>query len=263
MNKMNRIDALFQTKNKNVLSIYFTAGYPEVDSAPEIIYDLSEAGADIIEIGIPFSDPLADGPVIQKSNVAALHNGMSVSLLFKQLSGIRKKVSVPLIIMSYINPVFKYGIEEFCGKCKEVGIDGVILPDLPPESYSSYRKYFEINNLYNILLISPRTSEARLRMIDRNSAGFVYMVSSSSTTGVKTGFSDDQILFFERIKDLDLTLPRLIGFGISNASSFNEACRMANGAIIGSAFIKMLGDGGCDPCSIRQFISEIRGDHDY
>lgn len=264
MKKMNRIDALFNSKKKNILSIYFTAGYPEVDSAPEIIKEIAGAGADMIEIGIPFSDPLADGPVIQKSSYTALQNGMNISLLFRQLSEIRKEIDIPLILMSYLNPVLKFGMAGFCRKCREVGIDGTILPDLPPEIYrENYQGLFEKNNLDNILLISPQTTEVRLRMIDRISTGFIYMVSSSSTTGIRTGFSADQILYFKRINDMGLTLPRLIGFGISDSSSYKEACKMANGAIIGSAFIKMLGDKGAGRGSIRHFINEIRGGPDY
>ena len=257
---MHRIDKLFQTKRKNILSIYFTAGYPFTDSTTGIIKNLAMAGVDMIEIGMPFSDPLADGPMIQRSNEAALHNGMSISLLFKQLADIRNKVQIPLILMGYINPVLKFGIEEFCHKCNEVEIDGVILPDLPPEIYlDQYPGLFEKYNLFNILLISPQSDDERIRMIDRISRGFVYMVSSSSTTGIKGVFSEDQISYFRRIKEMNLANPRLIGFGISDASSFNEACRMAEGAIIGSAFIKMLSESGVSIDNINKFIGKIKG----
>lgn len=257
---MHRIDKLFQTKRKNILSIYFTAGYPITDSTTGIIKNLAMTGVDMIEIGMPFSDPLADGPMIQRSNEAALRNGMSISLLFKQLADIRNKVQIPLILMGYINPVLKFGIEEFCRKCNEVEIDGVILPDLPPETcLDLYPGLFEKYNLYNILLVSPQSDDGRIRMIDGISRGFVYMVSSSSTTGIKGVFSEDQISYFRRIKEMNLANPRLIGFGISDASSFNEACRMAEGAIIGSAFIKMLSESGASYDNISKFVSKIKG----
>lgn len=257
---MNRIDKLFQTKKKNILSIYFTAGYPLIDSTDLIIKDLSNVGVDMIEIGMPFSDPLADGPMIQKSSEEALRNGMNINLLFRQLADIRNEVSIPLILMGYINPVLKFGIEEFCRKCNEVEIDGVILPDLPPEVYlEQYQEMFELHNIYNIFLICPQSDDERIRMIDSISRGFIYMVSSSSTTGIKRSFSEDQISYFKRIKALNLVNPLLIGFGISDAGSFTEACRMARGAVIGSAFIKMLGDKGAIYESIRLFISEIKG----
>jgi len=257
---MNRIDKLFQTKKNNILSIYFTAGYPLIDSTAGIIKDLAMAGVDMIEIGMPFSDPLADGPVIQKSSEASLHNGMNINLLFNQLADIRSQVTIPLVLMGYINPVLKLGMEEFCRKCDEVEIDGVILPDLPPEIYvDQYQGLFEKYNLYNILLISPQSHDERIRMIDRISRSFVYMVSAASTTGIKGSFSEDQITYFKRIKVMNLVNPRLIGFGISDFSSFTEACRMAHGAVIGSAFIKILGDKGANSDTIKQFISEIRG----
>lgn len=255
---MNRIDLLFQTKKEDILSIYFTAGYPLIDSTCEIISNLVLAGVDMIEIGMPFSDPLADGPVIQRSNETALKNGMSIKLLFSQLADIRKTVNIPLLLMGYINPVLKFGIDNFCYNCASSGIDGVILPDLPPELYlKQYSGIFQKNGLHNIFLISPQTDDKRIEMIDSISRGFIYMVSSSSTTGTKTGFSEDQISYFKRIKEMNLTNPRLIGFGISDAYSFNEACRMAKGVVIGSAFIKVLGEKGVDSKSIRQFIDSI------
>jgi tryptophan synthase alpha chain len=257
---MNRIDTLFQTKKNNILSIYFTAGYPLIDSTAGIIKDLAMAGIDMIEIGMPFSDPLADGPVIQKSSEEALHNGMNINLLFNQLADIRSQVTIPLVLMGYINPILKLGMEGFCHKCDEIEIDGVILPDLPPEVYvDQYQGLFEKYNLYNILLISPQSHDERIRMIDSISRGFIYMVSAASTTGIKGSFSEDQISYFKRIKGMNLMNPRLIGFGISDASSFAEACRMAHGAVIGSAFIKILGDKGANSETIKQFISEIRG----
>ena len=256
---MNRINKLFQTRGGNILSIYFTAGYPLIDSTAGIIKELAMSGVDMIEIGMPFSDPLADGPVIQRSSEEALRNGMNISLLFRQLTNIRREVTIPLIIMSYINPVLKFGMENFCRKCAETEIDGVILPDLPPEVYlEQYSGLFEKHNLHNIFLISPQSDDERIKMIDNISRGFIYMVSSSSTTGVKVGFSEDQITYFKRIKEMDLANPRLIGFGISDSDTFAEACRMAHGAIIGSAFVKMLGDNDAGSESIMKFVYKIR-----
>jgi tryptophan synthase alpha chain len=257
---MNRIDKLFQTKSKNVLSIYFTAGYPLINSTTRIIKYLSDAGADMIEIGVPFSDPLADGPVIQRSSEAALKNGMSINLLFNQLADIRKTITLPLLLMGYINPVLKFGMDNFCNKCAETGIDGVILPDLPPDIYADqYSGLFEKNGLYNILLISPQSEYERIKMIDRISRGFVYIVSSSSTTGIRRSFSEEQISYFRRIREMKLHNPLMIGFGISDKESFDIVCREADGAIIGSAFIKMLHEKGANPEDIRRFINEIRG----
>jgi tryptophan synthase alpha chain len=257
--RMNRIDELFSKKTGNILSVYFTAGYPALDSTVEIIRELASAGTDLIEIGIPFSDPVADGPVIQKSNDAALKNGMNLKLLFNQLKDIRKETDMPLILMSYINPVLRYGIEEFCVKCEEAGIDGVILPDLTPEIYkASYLKLFLEHNLYNILLISKETSAARIWEIDRLSRGFIYMVSSSSTTGIKSNFSNDQKEYFRKVKNMNLKNPALIGFGISDSETYREACKYSAGAIIGSAFIKFLGNGQDRKNIIREFIKNIR-----
>ena len=257
---MNRIDKLFRNKKNNILSIYFTAGYPELTSAEGIIKDLCAAGVDMIEIGMPFSDPLADGPVLQQSNCAALKNGMNIHLLFTQLENIRKEVSIPLILMGYLNPVLRFGMEEFCRKCAETGIDGVIIPDLPPEVWiGQYRPFFEKYNLYNILLISPRTDDERIRKIDAVSRGFIYIVSSSSTTGIKEGLSDAQIDYLKRLHRMDLKNPGLAGFGISDADTFSTACNYSRGAIIGSAFVKMLGEKPAGYFTIREFIDSITG----
>ncbi len=256
---MNRIDKLFATKENGVLSVYFTAGYPTAGSTTDIIKTLADSGVDMIEIGIPFSDPLADGPVIQKSSTTALKNGMSVSLLFSQLEGIRNSVNVPLILMGYLNPVLKYGVENFCQRCSETGIDGVILPDLPPEVYiEKYRTTFKKYGIYNILLISPRTDTGRIRFIDTVSEGFIYMVSASSVTGIKKGFTDEQREYFKRIREMNLKNPLLIGFGISSHETFTEACKNARGAIVGSAFIKMLGEKGFSKENIKNFIENIK-----
>jgi tryptophan synthase alpha chain len=257
---MNRIDKLFKEKQNDILSVYFTAGYPLLDSTTGIIKALEDAGTDIVEIGIPFSDPMADGPVIQRSNEIALKNGMSLKLLFSQLYNIRKKVKIPLLLMGYINPVMQFGFENFCRQCMENGIDGVIIPDMPPIVYlEEYHSVFEKYNLYNILLISPLSDDNRIRTIDEISRGFIYMVSSSSVTGAKGSFSDVQLSYFNRVKDLKLNNPVMVGFGISNHLTFINACEYGRGGIIGSAFIKILGEEGNLAEKIGQFFGEIRG----
>jgi tryptophan synthase alpha chain len=256
---MNRIEQLFKKKSENILSIYFTAGYPLPDSTTTIIKTLVKAGADMIEIGIPFSDPMADGPVIQKSNDIALKRGMSLKLLFRQLQNIRNEVNIPLLLMGYFNPVLQFGVENFCRCCSETGIDGTILPDLPLEVYQDeYRSLFDKYNLNNIFLISPQTSIKRILRIDKISHGFIYMVSSSATTGEKHNFSSEQVEYFERIKDMNLGNPTLIGFGISDNNTFTLACNYAEGAIIGSAFVKMLGTENNTVEGIIKFVDEIK-----
>jgi tryptophan synthase alpha chain len=255
---MNRIDRLFENKESNILSIYFTAGYPEIDNTVSIVKLLEQHGADMLEIGMPFSDPLADGPVIQQSSHQAIENGMSIRLLFEQLSDIRKDVDIPLILMGYLNPVMQFGIEQFCKKCHETGIDGIILPDLPMKDYlETYKAIFERYNLYNIFLITPQTTKDRIRLIDENSHGFIYMVSSSSTTGVKGQFTEEQISYFDRIRAMNLKNPRIIGFGISDAHSFSKACEYANGAIVGSAFIRALEGEGDLQDKIKGFFDRL------
>jgi tryptophan synthase alpha chain len=257
---MNRIDKLFKEKKTNVLSVYFTAGYPELNSTVTIIKALEAAGADMIEIGMPFSDPMADGPVIQHSNEKALRNGMNLKLLFSQLENIRNEVKVPLVLMGYLNTVLQFGIEEFCMKSMETGIDGIILPDLPPSYYvKEYKSVFDKHNLYNILLISPQSSSERISEIDKISRGFVYMVSSSSVTGNSGNFSDDQLSYFKRVTHMSLKNARLIGFGISNHETFIISGTYSNGGIIGSAFVKVLGKEGDIKRNIHQFVKEIRG----
>ncbi|MGE5427851.1 MAG: tryptophan synthase subunit alpha [Methylococcaceae bacterium] len=256
----NRINKLFKDKENNILSVFFTAGYPHLEDTVPTIQELVKNGVDMIEIGMPFSDPVADGPAIQQSSLVALNNGMSVRVLFEQLKHIRQSVEVPLILMGYINPVLQYGMEAFCQKCKEIGIDGLIIPDLPLGVYQEeYQSIFEENNLHNIFLITPQTSDERLRQIDQASSGFIYMVSSNSTTGAKAGVTDVQNQYFERIKAFHLNNPRMIGFGISNADTFRNACHYANGAIIGSAFVNAL--AAQDPLTekVARFIATIRG----
>lgn len=256
---MNRIDKLFNEKTTNILSVYFTAGYPNLDSTAGIIKALSDSGADMIEIGMPFSDPIADGPVIQQSNQNALRNGMNLKLLFQQLSYIRNEVKIPLLLMGYLNPVMQFGIEKFCSHCERVGIDGVILPDMPPLVYAEeYLNIFDKYNLFNILLITPQSSEERIAYIDKISRGFIYMVSSSSVTGSREGFSDDQMSYFKRVNEMKLENPCLVGFGISDQNTFMNACKYSRGGIIGSAFVKTLGKEGDSVEIIRKFINGIR-----
>ncbi|GHE69417.1 tryptophan synthase alpha chain [Roseivirga thermotolerans] len=256
--EMNRIEKLFQTKPNRVLNVYFTAGYPKLDDTVSILKALEASGADLIEIGIPFSDPVADGPTIQASNDVALNNGMTLKLLMEQLKDVRQKVSVPIVLMGYINPIVQYGIERFCEDCAARGIDGLILPDLPMFEYLEvYKPIFEKNGLLNTFLITPQTSEARIREIDNNTSGFIYMVSSASTTGAKTGISEEQEAYFKRVNSMGLKNPRLIGFGISNKETFDKACKNANGAIIGSAFIKVLGQEGDMEANINEFVNGV------
>lgn len=252
----NRIHLALQ-KPEKLLSIYFTAGFPQLQDTVPILRELQAAGADMVEIGLPFSDPLADGPTIQASSTQALRNGMHTELLFSQLKDIRKEVDIPLILMGYFNPVLQYGVEAFCQKCQEVGIDGLILPDLPLDIYErDYKHLIEPYGLSMVFLISPQTSEARVRQIDAASDSFIYMVSSASTTGVQTGFGQGQEAYFERIHAMGLEHPQVVGFGISDAASFQTATRTTKGAIIGSAFIRMLEEQGIS--GIRPFIQSIR-----
>jgi tryptophan synthase alpha chain len=256
---MNRIEKLFSNKKENILSIYFTAGYPEIDDTLTLIKELDRAGVDMIEIGMPFSDPVADGPVIQRSSEKALQNGMSLSLLFKQLEKVRTITDIPLILMGYINPFFRFGMENFIKKCSQAGIDGTIIPDLPVEEYlSSYSSLYEKHNLFNILLVSPQTPDKRIVYLDSISKGFLYMVSTSSTTGIKKGFDNSQTEYFRRVKKLNLNTPGLIGFGISDKESFELACSHSAGAIIGSAFIKALDENGGVKENTDRFIRFLK-----
>lgn len=250
---MNRIDQLFKTK-KDVLNIFLTAGYPNLNDTLKIIKELTDAGVDMIEIGIPFSDPMADGETIQHSSEVALKNGMSLKLLFKQLRGIRQITQIPLVMMGYLNPVLQYGVEKFCISCKEVGIDGVIFPDLPISAYEKkFKTQFEEVGLHNIQLITPQTSDERIREIEQKSSGFIYAVSSASTTGGAVN-SNAQQKYFERLQNLNLRLPTLIGFGIHNQDTFETVCQYSNGGIIGSAFVKHLELGK----PIVEFIQNIK-----
>ena len=253
---MNRIDQKFQ-EGKKLLSIYFSAGHPNLEDTVPILKELQKAGVDLIEIGLPFSDPLADGPTIQQSSTQALRNGMTTDKLFSQLENIRKEIHIPLILMGYFNPMMQYGIERFCLRCAQIGIDGLIIPDLPVDVYQEeYKFLFDQYGLYNMFLITPQTSEERIRFIDRMSKGFIYMVSSASVTGAKNTFGSEQTDYFKRIAALQLKTPTLVGFGISNAKTFKAATEHSFGAIIGSAFIKFLEEKGVG--EIDSFIKSIR-----
>lgn len=252
---MNRINKKLQ-EDKKLLSIYFTAGYPNLDDTTIIISELEKSGVDMIEIGMPFSDPLADGPTIQASSTQALQNGMSTEVLFQQLANIRKSVEIPLIIMGYFNPMMQFGVEKFCQKCQEVGIDGLIIPDLPLEIYESeYKDLFEKYGLKNIFLITPQTSKERILKIDQISESFIYLVSSSSVTGNQSGLDEIQENYFERIASLKLKNPQIIGFGISNKTTFQQATKHQKGAIIGSDFIKFIKNNPVE--SISYYIKNL------
>ena len=252
---MNRINQSLK-QDKKIISIYFTAGYPELHNTIEILQRLEKSGVDMVEIGLPFSDPLADGPTIQASSTQALRNGMTTNLLFNQLKDIRKSVKIPLIIMGYFNPILQYGVERFCETCKEIGIDGLIIPDLPVDVYNEqYKSIFEKNNLINVFLITPQTSDDRIRFIDSISKGFMYMVSSASVTGSQEGFGEAQKSYFKRIANMKLQNPQIVGFGISNRDTFKQATQFAKGAIIGSAFIKFISEKGIS--NIADFIDSV------
>ena len=254
--QMNRISKVFN-KKKDILSIYFTAGFPELNDTCSIIQSLEQSGVDIIEIGLPYSDPLADGPTIQASSAAALKNGMTTKTLFNQLKNIRKKTDIPLIIMGYFNPIMQYGVESFCKDCEMVGIDGLIIPDLPADIYyNNYKRIFDNSNLLNMFLITPQTSDKRIKFIDEISNGFIYMVSSFSITGAVNSFKNEQKEYFKRINGMNLKSPLLVGFGISNSKTFDDAVKFSRGAIIGSAFIKHLEDYGI--LKTNDFIKKIR-----
>ncbi|SBV99540.1 Tryptophan synthase alpha chain [uncultured Dysgonomonas sp.] len=238
---MNRIKQLFEKKQKNILSIYFTAGFPQLDDTCNVIRELEANGIDLIEIGIPFSDPMADGPTIQESGTIALRNGMTLKVLFEQLKDIRSDVTIPLILMGYLNPIMQYGFENFCKQCKETGIDGAIIPDLPFNDYiSQYKPIADKYDIKIVMLITPETSDERIRLIDEHTDGFIYMVSSASTTGAQSNFDDKKQAYFRKINGMNLRNPRLIGFGISNKATLEAAQENASGAIIGSKFITLL-----------------------
>ena len=256
---MNRLTKLLQNKDRGLLSVYFTAGFPQKDSTVGIIDALCKSGADLIEIGIPFSDPMADGVVIQHSSTVALRNGMSLSLLLNQVKeGRQRNPDTPFIVMGYLNPIMQMGAETFFRRAKDAGVDGVIIPDLPFDVYMA--EYKDMSRKYDIpmiMLITPETSDERIHLIDDNCDGFIYMVSAASTTGAKDSFGEEQLNYFRRINGMDLKHARLIGFGISNKRTYDDACSHSNGAIIGSQFIKCLESEVTPEAAVASLLSKI------
>lgn len=255
---MNRIKDLFRRKNREILSIYFTAGFPALNSTMEILTSLQNQGADMVELGMPFSDPLADGPVIQHSSEVALKNGMNLDLMFEQTKDLRQTISIPVVLMGYLNPLLQYGVEAFLKRASENGFDALIIPDLPIREYETeYKALFNKYGLQNIFLITPQTPEARIKQIDSLSDAFIYLVSSASTTGARNSFAAEQEAYFKRIASYNLKNPLLTGFGISNRQTFEQACAHTSGAIIGSAFIKALQNETNTQKAIADFIKGI------
>lgn len=254
----NKLITLFQTKSKNLLNVYCTAGFPKKESTGEVLLALQKAGVDMIELGMPYSDPIADGPVIQESNMIAIANGMTIELLFKQLKAVQKNIHVPIILMGYLNPVMQYGLEKFCKMASSVGVAGIILPDLPMYEYEHvYKKYFTQNNLCFIFLITPQTSKERILEADKLSAGFMYAVSSNSVTG-STLNKDGQNEYFATISSMKLKNPLMIGFGINDKKTFGNACKYSAGAIIGSAYIKAISKVNSIETATLAFVKTIR-----
>ena len=254
---LNRFKALFEKKKERVLNVYCTAGFPYKDSTMEVLTSLQSAGADIIELGMPYSDPLADGEVIQESSLVALQNGMTLELLFQQLKDMRKTIHVPVILMGYMNPVLQYGFEKFCSDAKAVGVDGLILPDLPEYEFEKmYAEVIQKNDLSFIFLVTPKTSIERIKKLDQLSSGFLYAVSSSSTTGSQID-ANQVDAYLRRLQSYDLINPILVGFGIKDQESFLRACQYTNGAIIGSAYIRALSKGGDIQEITKDFLSAI------
>lgn len=256
---MNRITNLFQTKKSGILSVYFTAGYPQLNDTASILRELEAKGVDMAEVGIPFSDPMADGPVIQASSSIALRNGMRLRLLFQQLKGIRDTVRMPIILMGYLNPIMQYGFEAFCQSCVEVGVDGMIIPDLPYADYmADYKAIADRYDLKVIMLITPETTEERVRQIDAHTSGFIYMVSSAATTGAQQSFDQQKQAYFRRIDGMGLRNPRLVGFGISNKATFEAAAAHASGAIVGSKFVQLLHGAPSIAEAVDQLLAALK-----
>lgn len=266
--KQNRLQSLFGRKENNILSVYFTAGFPTLESTGDIIRSLATAGVDMIEVGVPFSDPMADGVVIQRSSTVALRNGMNLHLLLDQVEKTRKEAElssdratseIPLILMGYLNPMIQFGIEKLFQRCSEAGIDAMIIPDLPFDEYLRlYKPLCEKYGIDMIMLITPETSEERIRLIDKECSGFIYMVSAASTTGTRDSFGEEQLSYFHRINNMPLAHKRLIGFGISNPSTMKEACSASSGAIVGSLFIKCLEKHpGNIPEAVKELLSTL------
>ncbi|MDR2042325.1 MAG: tryptophan synthase subunit alpha [Tannerella sp.] len=252
---MNRITQLFETRRTGILSVYFTAGYPHPDHTRAILEALQRGGADLAEIGIPFSDPIADGPVIRQASTQALRNGMSLRRLFEQLKDIRSTVRMPLLLMGYLNPIMQYGFEAFCRSCADVGIDGMIIPDLPFADYlAAYRATALRHGLKVIMLITPETSDERIRLIDQHTDGFLYLVSSAATTGTQHAFDPVAQAYFRRIAGMHLRNPRLIGFGVGNRATYDAAQAHASGAIIGSKFVQLLGQTASPDDAVKALL---------
>lgn len=255
---MNRVAQLFQKKDRDILSVYFTAGFPALDSTGEIIRCLAAAGVDMIEVGVPFSDPMADGVVIQQSSTRALQNGMTLPRLLDQLEELRRDCQIPLVLMGYLNPMMQYGLERLFERCHNIGIDAMIIPDLPFQEYMQTCK--TLSDRYGIpviMLITPETSVERIRLIDEHCGGFIYMVSSASTTGTKERFTDEQIAYFQSVDRLELRNKRLIGFGVSNSDTFETACRYCHGAIVGSSFVRLLSSQSTVGEAVEKLIQKL------
>ena len=259
---MNRLTQLFQRKTADVLNVYFTAGFPQLNDTVPVLHALQEAGADLVEIGMPYSDPVADGETIQKSNQQALDNGMTVTRLFEQLQGIREQgITVPVLLMGYLNPVVQFGVEQFCQRCQAAGVDGLILPDLPLEVFErDYKALFARYGLQTVFLVTPQTAPARVRQLDAAADGFIYLVAAAGTTGLQTDMNADVDAYLRRTSELGLRNPTLVGFGISDAASFRAASRHSTGAIIGSAFIRLLQStpAAGQAAAIREFVAGVR-----
>ncbi len=256
---MNKIAKVFNDKKGNLLNVYCTAGFPKLDDTTKVVLSLQESGVDFIEIGMPFSDPMADGETIQKSNHQALENGMSIALLLEQLNSIKDQIKVPIILMGYFNPVIQYGVDRFLQECANVGVAGLIIPDLPLREYlDEYQEKFDAVGIQNIFLVTPQTSAERIAQIDRHSMAFIYVVSTYATTGGALDVDDERKAYFDSLKTMQLRNPYLIGFGIGDKTTFDQACEHAHGAIIGSAFIKAIENSTDLKSDIDKFVKGIR-----
>ena len=254
---MSRVAELFKKKKERILNVYCTAGYPQLNDTVKVMKALQEGGADLIELGMPYSDPLADGPTIQASGAQALNNGMSISKLFEQLETFRSEIKVPVVLMGYLNPLLQYGFEKFCANAEEVEIDGLIIPDIPMYEFETqYKTIIDKYHLDFIFLVTPETSEERVKKLDKLSSGFLYAVSSSSVTGSDKNFMEVE-RYLQRLKKMNLQNPVLVGFGIKDRSTFNTACKYANGAIIGSAYIKAIESSNNIEKTTKEFLEEI------
>lgn len=253
-----RIRSLFEQKSSRILSVYFTAGYPHNESTMPVLKALQAGGIDMVEIGIPFSDPMADGPVIQRSSQIALQNGMSLKVLFDQLESMRPAIHIPVLLMGYVNVIMQYGLEAFCASCRRVGVAGVILPDLPLDEYLKvYKPVMDAYGLSMVLLITPETSDERIRLIDAHTDSFIYMVSSASITGAQSSFGAGKVAYFKRINAMNLKNPRLVGFGISNKATVEAAWEYASGAIIGSRFIECLDASDSPEAAVKRLLDGL------